>query len=177
MKMKMKIMLAAVAALAVSLMTGCVYTRSTTQINTPAVYSIGTGTNGITTTNLVEPAKVTTVTKKERIWLPEGYAFFQESDTYGINITMTSASSSLPNIKAGVNHESLRWVPTGTNQIYAPPLTASGSVDNKAVPFWMSSKGQFTSGQTAVTQATDTNGVTGASATAIVPGTPATQQK
>ena len=167
---------AAVLALAAVCFSGCALTRSQTTINTPAVYNITPGTNGVPQTNLVSAASVKTEIRKERLWLPDGYAFMQEDDLFGIDITMTSASSSLPNIKMGSHHGSQRWFPTATNKLYAASVSASGSVDNKAVPFWISEKGQFTAGDAHVSNVTDTNG-TSADAGMIVPGTPNNQQK
>ncbi|MDR3459568.1 MAG: hypothetical protein P4N60_19230 [Verrucomicrobiae bacterium] len=176
--MKNKRSLIAVAAtLAVMLMTSaCTMESNHTTINTPALYSVSKDAAGALQTNLVSPASIKETIKKERLWLPEGYALLAEDDTWGFKGEMTSASSSLPNVMAGIHHGSFRWLPTSTNQLYAASMTASGSIDNKAVPFWMSAKGQFTAGPAHVSNASDTNGVT-ADAGMIVPGTPANQTK
>jgi len=176
-KMFSSIGVAAIVLATAIFITGCMtFKKEQTTVNNPAVYNIVPGTNGVAQTKQVSPASVVTSTKMERTWLPENYAFMQEDDMFGIDITMTSASSSLPNIKAGTHHGSMRWLPTSTNKLYAASMSASGSVDNKAVPFWVSEKGQFTAGDAHVSNVTDTNG-TSADAGMIVPGTPNTQQK
>jgi hypothetical protein len=161
-----------------SLLAGCELTKSQTTINTPAVYNVTKDATGAVQTNLVSPASVTSEVKKERLWLPDGYALMLEQDLVGIDVECSSPSSAtaLPNVKFGQVHGSQRWLPTSTNQIYAPSLSVSGSADNKAVPFWVSNKGAFTSGNARTTQETDTNGVSSENS-AIVPGTPAGQQK
>ena len=70
----------------------------------------------------------------------------------------------------------MRWLPTSTNELHAASMTASGSINNKAVPFWMAANGQFTAGPSQVSNVTDTNGPN-ANAGAIVPGTPSNQSK
>jgi hypothetical protein len=157
-------------------LTGCTFTREQTTINTPAVFDVSTNAVGLLATNLVSPASVKQVTVKERLLLPEGYMLSQENDVFGIDVSLTSASSTLPNVRLGNFHNSLRLVPTSTNQIYAPKFTVSGSVDSKAAPFWNKMSGAFTSGDTAVGQLQDTNGPQN-SATAIDPGVPNSQQK
>jgi hypothetical protein len=155
-------------------LTGCSITTQHTTINTPAVYNVAKDATGAWSTNLVSAASVTTSDKKERLWLPEGYALLVEDDMWGIDLEMTSPSSQLPNIKSGIHHGSMRWLPTSTNQLYAASMSASGTIDNKAVPFLMAAQGQFTAGNAHVANATSTNGIS-ADAGAIVPGTPNTQ--
>lgn len=150
------------------LFTGCTLERRVTTINTPAVYDLHS--------NLVTAATSKTVTEKERLWLPEGYVLMTEDDMFGIKVEMTSQSSALPNIIAGEHHGSLTWVPTSTNQMYAASISKQGSIDNKAVPFWMSSKAGITFGNAFITQNADTNATPQSTAGASVPGTPAPQQ-
>ncbi len=147
---------------------GCI-TRSTTTINTPAVYNVSTNAAGLLASNLVSAASVVTKVEKERMFLPTGYAVFTESDIYGFDAEMTSLSSTLPNVKLGIAHNSIRWIPTSTNQLYAASMSESGNVNNKAVPFYMAMSGQFTAGPTFVSQGTDTNGNSTITTTTVIP--------
>jgi hypothetical protein len=169
--MKNKFEFTMLAAGVISLATGCTFTRETTTINTPALYNVSKDVSGALQTNLVAPASVATTVRKERLQLPNGYALLLEDDMFGMKLEMTSLSSTLPNLIMGQHHGSARWIPTSTNQLYAASMAVDGSIDNKAVPFWMSSKGTFTAGPVSATQTTDTNGVS-SSVSAIVPGTP-----
>lgn len=158
------------------IITGCTYTRSTTTIQTPAVYQVSTNSAGVVSTNLVAPATTQTVTKKDRIFLPEGYILSQESDVYGIDVAANSSSTGTPEVKAGISHLSQRWVPTSTNDLHAPTVALAGSVNNKAIPFWMSANATFNTGAAQSSQGSDTNGPTTVSG-AIAPGTPLNQTK
>ena len=173
MKLKsLPIVLLAVAITASTLLTGCM-TFTSEKIYTPAVYQVSTNAAGILATNLISPAKLTT--KKQRTLIPDGYALFIESDMYGGDFEFASASSQYPNIKFGINHSSERWVPTATNKLYAATMAVTGSIDNKAVPFWMSAKGAFTTGDSYVQDGNDTNGNPHVMIQTIVPGTPNNQ--
>lgn len=158
-----------VLATASLMLTGCTLERRVTTINTPAVYDLHS--------NLVTAATSKTVTERERLWLPEGYVLMTEDDMFGIKVEMTSQSSALPNIIAGEHHGSLTWVPTSTNQMYAASISKQGSIDNKAVPFWMSSKAGITFGNAFITQNADTNAIPQSTAGASIPGTPTPQQQ
>ena len=146
---------------------GCSMTRERMTISTPAVYAITTDAGGAVHSNLVSAATVTNRVKKERIWLPEGYALRLEQDVWGINVTPYDPTSQSAKVQAGVIATRATWLPSSTNELHTLPMTAQSKVNNKAVPFFMSAGGQFTSGEVRSEQ-TDTN----ATATAIVPGTP-----
>lgn len=155
-------------ALPALLLTGCFQVRRT-QIITPAVFQVGTNTVGTLVTNCVTPEQIQTVTEKERLFVPKGYALFTEEDVYGVSVTLSGYSSTLPNVKAGFDHASLRLIPTSTNQLYAASMSESGGMQNKAVPFWFGLNGQFTTGPQFVNQGADTNGNATIMSTAIVP--------
>jgi len=97
MKKTIRTLLAVGLLSAVLLQTGCALTRETTTINTPAVYNVSKDASGVLQTNLVSAASTTSTVKKERLYLPEGYALMMEDDMFGMKIEMTSASSTLPN--------------------------------------------------------------------------------
>ena len=153
---------------------GCAFKASTTTITTAAVYHVTPGTNGLMVTNLVSPATVTTRVRQERLWLPEGYAVTHATVLYGLDVAATDPSTTTPRIRLGFGEDSWRWIPVATNPMYAAPMTASGTVRQTGVPFAVSGSQAFTAGDTRVTQ-DPTNQVQ--SATAIVPGVPADQQK
>ena len=152
--------------------TGCM-TFNRTSINTPAVFEVATNAAGVVTTNEVAPA--TSKVTKERTFLPDNYALFMESDLYGGEFSFATASSPYPNVKVGINHTAMRWIPTSTNELHAPRLASTGNVNNKAVPFWMLINGSFQSGDLYLNQGTDTNGDPSITITAIRPGTPTNQ--
>ena len=151
---------------------GCNLTTERTTINTPAVYAVSADAAGALHTNQVSAASVTENVKKERLWLPSGYAVHHDTSGYGVRVSMTDSTTQTPKVEAGVFNDAWWWVPTATNGLFAPPITAAGGVQNKGVPFWLSTKMQFTSGASQASQA-DTNSVSGA----IVPGTPLNQAK
>ena len=132
-----------------------------------------TNAAGVVTTNEVAPA--TSKVTKERTFLPDNYALFMESDLYGGEFSFATASSPYPNVKVGINHTAMRWIPTSTNELHAPRLASTGNVNNKAVPFWMLINGSFQSGDLYLNQGTDTNGDPSITITAIRPGTPTNQ--
>jgi len=145
--------------------TGC-YTRETITVNTPAVYAL-TGS-----TNVITPAKTVTTVTKARLFLPDGYALLGEEDVYGFAATLSSYSSTFPNVKLGLNHSTFRLIPTSTNAIYAPNISEAGGLQNKAVPFWFGLNGQFASGNAYVNQGSGTNSAI--TSTAVIPATGAT---
>lgn len=151
---------------------GCALTREQTTINTPAVYSIGKDAGGNPQTNLVSAASVSKSVKKERLWLPDGYAMDFVQSGYGVHFAAVDKQTGNPgDIKAGTWYSSQRWTPTSTNVLYAPAMSSSGKIGNK-MPFTLTGSANFTSGPAQV-QSSDTNTEAGA----IVPGTPNGQQK
>ena len=147
---------------------GCAFKKATVTINTPAVYNVAPGANGALQTNLVSAASVTTKVEKERIWMPEGYAVLHNTVMYGVQVSMTDATTQTPKVQAGFVDDSWRWIPTGTNPMYAAPISSSGTLKNTGVPFAIGGTAAFTAGNMRVVQDTNT-------ATAIVPGVPADQ--
>ena len=136
--------------------TGC-FTVSKTTIVTPAVFNVSKDASGALATNQVA-ASSTTTTHKARTFLPDGYALMGEEDVYGFSATLSSYSSTFPNVKLGLSHSTFRLIPTSTNAIYAPNISEAGQMNNKAVPFFFGLNGQFASGSAFVSQATGTNG-------------------
>ena len=153
------VLLATLVALAVVLVfSGCALTVQKTQVVTPPVWSVGKNTNGVVVTNLVSPATVTTTWQRERPLLPPGYAVIIESDVYGIKVSFPTAQNPSPNVSAGIEHSSTTWLPTSTNRLYTLKFAKGGSIQNKAVPFWMGTSAWFITEDEWSFQGVDTNG-------------------
>lgn len=160
--------IASILALVCLAITGCM-TYEKTVIQTPAVYALDPSTGK---SNLISAATVTKSAKKDRLFLPAGYALSQTHSVWGIQVAATDRQTGTPKVQAGIIQETFHLTPTSSNTLFAPSITDRGEFSNKAMPFWMGGKQSYTSGNSQVT-ATDTNATAGA----ISPGTPTDQVK
>lgn len=138
--------------------TGCAMTVQKTVTVVPPVWSVRTATNGTVVTNLVSPGKTITTWNRERPLLPPGYAVIFESDTYGVKVNFPTAQNPSPNVIAGIDHASTTWLPTSTNRLHTLKFGKGGTIQNKAVPFWMSTGGWFVTEDDETFTGVDTNG-------------------
>jgi hypothetical protein len=167
--LKSSLLLLGVASLTM-LGVGC-FTVDTTKIYTPQlICTTNAAGAAVTVTNLVE---VKEVKKKERMFLPNGYAMVSMEKGVGVKLTTsTTSANEMPQGEVGAFSIFWAMYPTSTNgPIYAPALLSKATGANQWNPFDFNISEDIGVGSVQLQDSTsNTNTLTSG---AIVPSAPA----